>query len=54
MKKILAIAIIAGFTFTSCGHSICDAYSYDYKKDTKENKAFFGKALNDASAEALG
>lgn len=50
MKKILALLIVAGFTLTSCGHSICDAYASNYEKDkTIENSI---KVIKDASAEA--
>lgn len=52
MKKIIALVIVGGFVFTSCGHSICDAYSYNY--DKKDTKTEFQKVLNDASAEAQG
>ncbi|MEZ4937450.1 MAG: hypothetical protein R2799_07635 [Crocinitomicaceae bacterium] len=53
MKKIVAIVLLGGFVFTSCGHSICDAYSYNYKKkDIQNTKTTFEKVLNEASAEA--
>ena len=51
MKKILIIGIIAGFGLTSCGKTICDAYSHNYKKD-KTIKTAINKVIKDASAEA--
>ena len=53
MKKIVALVLLGGFVLTSCVHSICDAYSYNYsKKDIKDTKTTFEKVLNEASAEA--
>lgn len=55
MKKIVAVVVLGGFVLASCGHSICDAYSYNYdKKDIQDTKTSFEKVLNEASAEAKG
>lgn len=53
MKKIVALVLLGGFVLTSCGHTICDAYSYNYdKKDVKDTKTTLEKVLKEASAEA--